>query len=179
MWLPRWGLGMRTFFFFFPSLPSPCRWVAPHIAVTRTPKNGQKFQFLCGNFMYEWMGAPSTSTRGWLRCKGFHVALFTNHNPSFPTIHISSMLCTFCTCSAQFRSIFSIIQSHYRWNWPHQTYGCMSDWPKKNFLKADWDGGRDAIPWSGKGFYEGHHVRMCADGKTQRRTDHLSIPPRK
>lgn len=126
------GLGMRTFFFFSSLLPPRVGgWVAPHIAVVtrrtfappspqkkgkslsrRDPKNTS--EFLCENFMYEWGGGlpPSTSMLGWLRCKKDSMI----HIPSAHSAHVPRV---------SGPCFLSIIQSHYKWNWPHKTYGCM------------------------------------------------------
>lgn len=147
-----WGWGWGPFFFSL-SLSSPCRWVAPHIAVTRTfaPKNGK---FLCKNFMYE-LGAPSISTPGWLHApipsprRADYVVKDSTwlclqsitifpHHLSTPfdshlkhVLHILHMFCTFPEHILHQSSHIISETDHTK----HMA-ACPTDRPKKNLLKS-------------------------------------------
>ncbi len=137
------GWGWGPFFFFFSLSLSPPRVGGWHhiLSWREPPKTGKSFNFYaeisCTN------GGPLPSPHGadyvvrdstWPCLQ--RITIFSP--PSFPTVRFTSQACCAHSAqhSAQFRSIFSNLQSHYKWNWPHQTYGCISDWPKKKFLKT-------------------------------------------
>jgi len=163
------GLGMRTFFFFSSLLPPRVGgWVAPHIAVVtrrtfappspqkkgkslsrRDPKNTS--EFLCENFMYEMGGgAFHLPPLCWADYVVKRIPWFTSR------VHILHMFRVFPD-HVFFQLSNHIISETDRTKhmaaWSGQNiwlHGPTRE--KKSFKKQTWD----AIPWGGKGFYQGH-----------------------